>query len=33
MPRLRRCIVLDDDSDTLLEQQWAERFGVQLTSR
>jgi acetyl-CoA synthetase len=33
MPRLRRCIVLDDGSDALLEEQWAQRFGVQLTAR
>lgn len=33
MPRLRRCIVLDDGSDALLEQQWAQRFGVQLSPR
>lgn len=30
MPRLRRCIVLDEAGDALLERQWAERFGVQL---
>lgn len=30
MPRLRRCIVLDDGSDAVLESQWAQRFGVQL---
>lgn len=31
MPRLRRCLVLDDGSDELLQAQWAERFGVTLT--
>lgn len=31
MPRLRRCIVIDEGSDGDLERQWAARFGVQLT--
>lgn len=31
MPRLRRCLVLDDACDGSLQSQWAERFGVPLT--
>lgn len=32
MPRLRRCLVLDDGADADLQSRWAERFGVSLTS-
>lgn len=31
MPRLRRCMVLGDGCDNLLQSQWLERFGVALT--
>lgn len=31
MPRLRRCVVLDEGCDELLQSQWLERFGVPLT--
>lgn len=31
MPRLRRCIILGEGYDELLQQQWTERFGVRLT--
>lgn len=31
MPRLRRCMVLDEGCDELLQSQWLEGFGVPLT--
>lgn len=31
MPRLRRCLVLGEGCDELLQSQWLERFGVPLT--
>jgi acetyl-CoA synthetase len=30
MPRLRRCMLLGEDGDDVLQSQWAERFGIPL---